>query len=174
MNEELEFTSEAASLDSTTSVADIKDALIDNIASAKEGADELEELSAAITSKSEILENSTQKLTESLTAIHEFVANINAISNKTNILSLNASIEAARSGPAGAGFAVVATSMRGLAADTKAAATEILQLLNDLEEDMAEMKSALTDVSANQTKQSENTNKMIESIKSIEELTSSI
>lgn len=57
--------------------------------------------------------------------IENFVETINRISNKTNLLSLNASIEAARAGAAGRGFSVVAEEIRKLADDSGKAAGEI-------------------------------------------------
>lgn len=74
----------------------------------------------------------TQKVGGSITrlqsesqTINEFVETISNISKQTNLLSLNASIEAARAGSAGMGFAVVATEIRKLAEDSNRAAGEI-------------------------------------------------
>ena len=55
----------------------------------------------------------------------DIVGTVESISNKINILALNASIEAARAGEAGKGFAVVANEIRTLAETTKGSVKEI-------------------------------------------------
>jgi len=69
-----------------------------------------------------------QSTVEAMRRIAEKVEVIEGIARNTNILSLNASIEAARSGEAGKGFAVVATEVGRLAENTRVAARDISEL----------------------------------------------
>ena len=58
-------------------------------------------------------------MVEHMDAIFELVAQIDSIAEETNILAINATLEAARAGDAGKGFKVVANEVRGLSSDTK-------------------------------------------------------
>lgn len=63
--------------------------------------------------------------------IAEKISVVESIAQQTNILALNASVEAARAGKAGAGFAVVASEVRKLAELSKDSADEIIMLVSE-------------------------------------------
>ena len=86
-------------------------------------------------SKGQVLANQTTKAMDEIntevTSISEAIAVIDQIAFQTNILSLNAAVEAATAGEAGKGFAVVAGEVRNLAARSAEAANEIKKLVEN-------------------------------------------
>jgi len=77
---------------------------------------------------------SMDEITSEVTAINEAISVIDQISFQTNILSLNAAVEAATAGEAGKGFAVVAQEVRNLASRSADAANEIKSLVEKANE----------------------------------------
>lgn len=80
-------------------------------------------------SRMELLKDSMQKISDMSIEIEKIIGEINSIAQQTNMLSLNASIEAARAGDMGKGFAVVAKQVGELATRSAQAARETSELI---------------------------------------------
>ncbi|GAB6969081.1 hypothetical protein JCM25156A_31200 [Komagataeibacter kakiaceti JCM 25156] len=86
-----------------------------------------------VTAATEIMVKTTQAMDEikkSSDAIGEIISVIDGIAFQTNVLALNAGVEAARAGDAGRGFAVVAQEVRSLAEQSAKSASEIKRLIS--------------------------------------------
>ncbi|OCT10541.1 hypothetical protein A8709_11925 [Paenibacillus pectinilyticus] len=96
----------------------------------------------AIYAKMKELAESVEKLSQRSEKIVNANAMIAGIARQTNMLALNASIEAARAGVAGKGFAVVAEEVRKLSMQTGAAAQDVASLVTSIQEETREVMNS--------------------------------
>ena len=102
---------------------------------------EMERIAASVTQSSEVV----YALGERSKAISGIVQTIREIADQTNLLALNAAIEAARAGEQGRGFAVVADEVRKLAERTSQATGEIGSMISAIQ---GETDSAIASIEA--------------------------
>lgn len=102
----------------------------------RSGAQVIEEMFAAmgrIKTQVSAMANNIQSLAERTQQIGEIILTVNDIAAQSNILALNAAMEAARAGELGKGFAVVAVEVRALAEQSRQATSQVHAILMDIQ-----------------------------------------
>ena len=126
-------TKAAMSLEETAAaLEEVTSTIISNANNVQQMSTYANELNISARSGQELAQNTTQAMediTKQVTFINEAISIIDQIAFQTNILSLNAAVEAATAGEAGKGFAVVAQEVRNLASRSAEAAKEIKDLV---------------------------------------------
>lgn len=112
----------------TTAVQDSSKIMNDKIKSMQDSSHKMDDGISAISKRIETVNTTVDKVSNIVSVIEE-------ISSETNLLSLNASIEAARAGDAGKGFAVVAQEIRVLSDNTNTELENIKQIISSLVEE---------------------------------------
>lgn len=85
------------------------------------------------------LQDSTQK-------VETVIGTVTSIASQTNLLALNATIEAARAGESGKDFAVVASEVKDLAAETAKATNQIVAMIDDVQEKTQQAVAAIEEI----------------------------
>lgn len=106
-------------------------------------------------------EKISRKLHESSSQIGDVIGMISTIAEQTNLLALNAAIEAARAGEAGRGFAVVADEVRNLSIQTQESTLKIDEMIQYIQNDV----NAVVKTMEQNRNHSENSVKCISSVK---------
>ncbi|MFP8951898.1 methyl-accepting chemotaxis protein [Natrialbaceae archaeon A-arb3/5] len=110
----------------------------------KESAEDAERVIGDVTEYAESVADDVNELQSRVNEIDEIVEVIDDVADQTNILALNASIEAARANEAGDGFAVVASEVKALAEETQDHANEIESLVGDVQRDTDDTVESLS------------------------------
>ncbi len=129
--------------------------------------EELIEINSETTKDIQEMYTQTETTNSSVEKIHQATELISAIASQTNLLSLNASIEAARAGDSGKGFAVVAGEIGNLASQSDSAAKEINFIIDELTANSAksiEIMNRIHEISNQQLTVLHNTNEMFQSL----------
>lgn len=114
-----------------SSVMDVSENTSDNLEQLNAGIQKIQEVTLSmnkIDQEQTTVSNFMKQLTDKVTNIEKIITFIKDISEQTNMLALNASIEAARAGSSGKGFAIVAEEVRKLADNTQ---SSIATIAND-------------------------------------------
>jgi len=128
----------------------------DNAASGQSSIDSMEDSMRTMVSAVDTIAAKLQTLNEKAGNIGTVVTTINKVADQTNLLSLNAAIEAEKAGEYGRGFAVVATEIRRLADQTAVSTWDIEQMVKEIQSAASACVMAMEKVSGEIHKGAEN------------------
>ena len=146
----------------TTAVQDSSKIMNDKIKSMQDSSHKMDDGISAISKRIETVNTTVDKVSNIVSVIEE-------ISSETNLLSLNASIEAARAGDAGKGFAVVAQEIRVLSDNTNTELENIKQIISSLVEECRYCVQASSTIVEDNAKQKEEIKAVLDEFSALDE-----
>ena len=146
----------------TAAVQDSSKIMNDKIKSMQDSSHKMDEGISTISKRIETVNTTVDKVSNIVSVIEE-------ISSETNLLSLNASIEAARAGDAGKGFAVVAQEIRVLSDNTNTELENIKQIISSLVEECRYCVQASGTIVEDNAKQKEEIKAVLDEFGSLDE-----
>ena len=160
--------------DGSSRTSEQTNVVIDESKRAGEAANKGQQSAGEVSNKMSEIQTTTEDganrigaLGEKSKEIGNIVDTINQISEQTNLLALNAAIEAARAGEAGRGFAVVADEVRKLAEESGQATQQISSLIQGIQ---TEIESAVTSMNENTKQVEEGSKGVADAVELFEEL----
>lgn len=129
----------AKSIKRQKEILDMSNTVYESLSSINSSTSEMTAMFEEINHSNQEIADFAQKTREKAEKTDEVLNFINGITQKTNLLGLNASIEAARSGASGRGFSVVATEISKLSNSTKESVKAIDEVLNEINDDIREV-----------------------------------
>jgi len=166
---------QSSSVVQTSAAVEQMDASIHNVREItgrkKETARELESLTEKSQSQMVDMNQLIEQVHNSVDSIQDIISVINNVASQTNLLSMNAAIEAAHAGDAGKGFAVVAEEIRKLAESTSSNASLISQTLKAVITNVGKVKDAGQEVLVSYEKINSETTDMVQAFEEINRAT---